>query len=141
MKEQFVTYEIALKLKELGFDEECLAIYYKDDEPKELLFSIPEKYSSNPEVAKYQARDAIRQINFDKGWAIKAPLWQQVIDWFRNNHLLNVEITPIWINSAIGLSTITGYLFYCNNHYYTEYQTYEEAREQAILKVIELCQK
>ena len=23
MKEQFVTYEIALKLKELGFDEEC----------------------------------------------------------------------------------------------------------------------
>lgn len=25
MKEQFVTYEIALKLKELGFNDECLA--------------------------------------------------------------------------------------------------------------------
>ena len=36
MKKQFVTYEIALKLKELGFDEECLAIYYKDDNPKKL---------------------------------------------------------------------------------------------------------
>ena len=63
------------------------------------------------------------------------------IDWFRNNHSTHIEITPIWINSAIGLSTITGYSFYCNNHYYTEYQTYEEAREQAILKAIELCQK
>ena len=27
MKDQFVTYEIALKLKELGFDEECFAYY------------------------------------------------------------------------------------------------------------------
>jgi hypothetical protein len=29
MEEQFVTYEIALKLKELGFDEECFAIFFK----------------------------------------------------------------------------------------------------------------
>ena len=28
MEEQFVTYEIALKLKELGFDEKCLVWYY-----------------------------------------------------------------------------------------------------------------
>ena len=28
MKEQFVTYEIALKLKELGFDEPCIAYYF-----------------------------------------------------------------------------------------------------------------
>lgn len=31
MKEQFVTYEIALKLKELGFDEKCVASYYTYD--------------------------------------------------------------------------------------------------------------
>ena len=70
-------------VKELGFDEECLAIYYKDDNPKKLLFSIAEKHSSNPEVAKHQSRDAIRDINFDKGWAIKAPLYQQAFRWFR----------------------------------------------------------
>ena len=27
MKKQFVTYEIALKLKKLGFDEECFGYY------------------------------------------------------------------------------------------------------------------
>lgn len=27
MTKQFVTYEIALKLKELGFDEECFCTY------------------------------------------------------------------------------------------------------------------
>ena len=30
MKEQFVTYEIALAMKELGFDEHCLTHYMKD---------------------------------------------------------------------------------------------------------------
>ena len=29
MKEQFVPYELAAKLKELGFDEACLAFYIK----------------------------------------------------------------------------------------------------------------
>ena len=33
MKEQFVTYNIALKLKELGFDEECLAYYIDPENP------------------------------------------------------------------------------------------------------------
>ena len=31
MEEQFVTYEIALKLKELEFDEFCFAHYYRGD--------------------------------------------------------------------------------------------------------------
>lgn len=31
MQEQFVTYEIALKLKELGFNEPCFAYYDEED--------------------------------------------------------------------------------------------------------------
>jgi hypothetical protein len=30
MKREFVPYELAVKLKELGFDEPCLASYYTD---------------------------------------------------------------------------------------------------------------
>jgi len=128
MKEQFVTYEIALAFKELGFDEECLAIIYKDDIKKELLFSVAEKYSSNPPAAKHQARDAIRQINFDKGWAIKVPLWQQAIDWFNVNK--NITIRPCLFNS---------------NWQVHEYEWDEndciivDDREQAILKAIDIA--
>ena len=32
MQEQFVTHEIALKLKELGFDKECLAWFAENKE-------------------------------------------------------------------------------------------------------------
>ena len=31
MKKQFVSYEIALALKELGFDEECIGFYYNEN--------------------------------------------------------------------------------------------------------------
>lgn len=92
MNKEFIPYKQALALKELGFDGECLAIYYKDDNPKELLFSIEEKYSSNPKVAKHQARNAIRNINFEKGWAIKVPLYQQAFRWFREKHGLHSYI-------------------------------------------------
>ena len=56
MEEIFVTYEIALELKELGFNEPCFGFYYNknnfeiakilDVEPKELLTEI--KVSKTP---------------------------------------------------------------------------------------------
>ena len=71
MKDQFVTYEIALALKELGFDEECFG-YYKIDE-QEL---IDEKWGQHPNKSS---------------WTINAPLWQQVIDfiWEKYHILIN----------------------------------------------------
>ena len=73
MEKQFVTYEIALKLKELGFDEECLACFHTflTTDNKLPLF---------------------RNFIINKNSAIKnhvsAPLWQQVIDWCDLNGLL-----------------------------------------------------
>lgn len=144
MKEQFCTYEISKSLKELGFDAECLAIYYCDDNPKELLFSIPEKRSSNPEVAKYQARDAIRQINFDKGWAIKVPLWQQAIDWLREKKGINISIHywTYYTCRTFNHDKYESLVFYksAKGADWSEYyRDYNKAREQAILKAIELC--
>ena len=70
MKKEFVTYEIALNLRELGFDKPCLATYHKD------LHTII------PIFAKFTNQKHI----------LKAPLWQQVIDWFREKH--NILIYP-----------------------------------------------
>jgi len=77
MKEQFVTYEIALALKELGFDEECFAFYLFD---KQLQLSCA-VYNTNSYWEDSKLRD------------ISAPLWQQVIDWFRVKYNYDIHIT------------------------------------------------
>jgi len=126
MENQFVTYPIALELKELGFDEPCLGLYYGislKEEP-EFLFEIRSS-----------------QYSVKKGYVdgILAPLWQQAIDWFREKHNLDITPIPIYINRAIGSSEKCGYIIYMNTlRYEDEYKTYEETREQIILKAIEL---
>lgn len=79
MKEQFVPYEISLKLKELGFNEECFA-YYRNRELYrwiiyECQFFRDQTYWLNSNC----------EINENCG----APLWQQAFEWFRINHKLD----------------------------------------------------
>jgi len=68
MKNEFVTHEQALAVKELGFNEECLGYYNIDT------------YLSNP------AFNLIRP--FEHEWCLPAPLKQQAFKWFREKHNL-----------------------------------------------------
>lgn len=66
MEKEFVPYELALKLKELGFDERCLA-----------------KYQKLADFANYQFQLLQKERNCNiLDTAISAPLWQQAFDWF-----------------------------------------------------------
>jgi hypothetical protein len=75
MEKEFIPYKQALELKELGFDEPCLGLYYGTSikEVPEFLF---EKRSS-----QYSAK---------KGFidAVLAPLYQQAFRWFREKYNL-----------------------------------------------------
>ena len=85
MKDQFVTYEIALAVKELGFNEECLACY--TPHLGKGIFELISKGASN-EKSGFNER-------FIKAGAINGcavPLWQQVIDWFREEHKIDIEL-------------------------------------------------
>jgi hypothetical protein len=73
MNKEFIPYEQALELKQLGFDEQCLAYYLAD-----ALFT------SNDIV--YNSTDIP---------IIKAPLYQQSFRWFREKHNLNCYIEHI----------------------------------------------
>ncbi len=129
MNKHFVTYEIALKLKELGFDEECIASYGCTNDLLELCYSQElfglvdnQRYNSNTNNT-YESE-------------ISAPLWQQAIEWLVNKHLIFVtfeihmvggwkihktdKTNPIIIDTSIN---------------------YYQGREQALLKAIELCKK
>lgn len=72
MKNEFIPYEEALALKELGFDEECFGCYTKD---KELSLD----YSDNKGEGHYFQY-------------CSAPLYQQAFRWFREKCELDFYI-------------------------------------------------
>src|SRR5690242_15307232 len=71
MKHLFVPYELALLAKEKGFDAECLR-FYGDDK---VLYN--DEDISNSTVNELYCT---------------APLWQQLVDWFREVHKIHIEI-------------------------------------------------
>jgi hypothetical protein len=127
MNNEFVSYEIALKLKELGFDEPCF-----------------DNYSSIGEL--YQMRFS-KQSTVDM--ACLAPLYQQVFRWFREqfNWQSSIEATKDQHNHELGFN-----YWIWNNVTGEEYNTmpknrpsgdwcfkiYEEAQKECILDLISI---
>lgn len=72
MEDKFVPYEEALRLKELGFDMQCLAYYRKTDKK---LLQTQWPYMINHD-----------KLDYVIGNAILAPIWQDAFDWFREEH-------------------------------------------------------
>jgi len=135
MKEQFATYEIALALKELGFNEECFGYFDEDSD-----FSTFEYYDSERQNSTIQSEYAgIKQCT--------APLWQQVIDWFEDKHELVLQyddrtagcrglnwLLPTIIRlTSYGSENVTPIRFR-NSIFYNK----EDAREQTILNAIKV---
>ena len=75
MINQFIPYEQALALKEIGFNETCLAFY---SSPYGRKINPPKLFISENCIETA----AIRRVNI----LCLAPLYQQVFDWFRNNY-------------------------------------------------------
>lgn len=77
MKKEFVPYEQALTLKELGFDEPCIARWIVTDirDGGEVKLEI-----WNDEDTEYEVKSST-----------KAPLFQQAFRWFREKYDLVIE--------------------------------------------------
>ncbi len=86
MKKLFVSYEIAKQLKEKGFDEECFCYY---DEGHEL------NLKSGRSFGGIMVQDC-HQSN------IIAPLYQQVIDWLREKHNIDIWVSPFTLENLQG---------------------------------------
>lgn len=125
MEKEFVTYEIASELKELGFNEKCFACYPSRIDPtiKTLFIS-----TNKTDADIFEHKDSVL-----------APLWQQAIRWFYNNH--DIFISPNY-------DQISGNKYWClfgikgvfSNAEY-DFSTYNEAAEFGILKGIELLKE
>ncbi|MCW8311457.1 hypothetical protein K7A41_09500 [Sphingobacterium sp. InxBP1] len=118
MENQFVPYELAVKLKEMGFNESCFAYWRKPDNIQLIgvEYLLANQIMSRPSY-------------------IKAPLWQQAFDWFRKKgYDSHIAKTVALLISCAGHKPY--YYSVCESG--KEFDTYEEARQACLEKLIEL---
>ena len=122
MNKEFIPYELALKFKELGFDE-ALPFYY-DLEDNNKLKSIP-------------MVDEIESFHSNRNkLMIAAPLYQQAFRFFREKYKLIGLIEGGYDMGNIYTFVIWKGIFdYTHDDYY---KTYEEAELACLDKIIEL---
>ena len=130
MNDEFVSYKVALKLKEFGFDEPCFTYYYElnSNLRTHLVVDINKAwtYSGN--------------TNF--GFTL-APLYQQVFKWLRNKYGIDFSINTTY--SMYNKNTSKKYSGVIDNKtMYTNvgfYDNYEEAELAGLQKMIEIIEK
>ena len=123
MEKEFIPYDQALALKELGFDEVTLMWRYGNKQEKLYLGSGPQ----------------------DEG-DIPTPLYQQAFRWFREKFGLEFTIEPRWENPEAEKK-------YCidildpdeesdfrseTDIYHTVFDTYDQAQLACLNKLIEI---
>ena len=110
----FVPYQEALELKQLGFDEPCFGWFASD-------------------------RTLVKEVTEKTDFTL-APTYSQAFRWFREKHNINTVIS--WrddlLNYDISLTEMKkhGYFYYKDN-----FTTYEEAELECLKKLIELIKK
>ena len=121
MEKEFIPYEQALALKELGFDEPCLASW--NFYTKEL------NYNSQPSI-------------FTSEDVIQLPLYQQAFRWFREEYGLyhsiglddslenNINCDYQIINHSQSISELE-----------SSFKSYEEAELACLKQLIEIVKK
>jgi hypothetical protein len=114
IKNEFIAYEQALELKELGFNEECAA-HYLDVDDLELKWKI------------------YRNLSFNTNNCLQAPLYQQAFRFFREKYECSYSIgrtNDVVIHIPINNYTTTFVL--------QKNKTYEEAELECLKKLIEI---
>lgn len=136
MENEFITYDLAVKLKALGFDEPCMGVYYGDVEDIQFTLNVRE--------TQYYAQKGYKN-------GVLAPLYQQAFRWFIDKHGLHIHMCPEFYKDGINYcwqilwylpkdkwtdsNVHGGTMFYGDNH---EYPTKEEAENACIDKMIEI---
>jgi hypothetical protein len=145
MYKEFVTYEQALELKALGFDEPCFAYYGLNNVEDKLFFDI------DPDDGELTSlnQNQFYHNNLSEVGRISAPLKQQVFRWFRAKHQLfhGIDNNCSQLTSEWGFDYTT---FDRNNDKWTStepqngpvgettYKTYEEAESDCLNKLIKI---
>lgn len=125
MKNIFLPEDLSFQLKEKGFREDCFGYYQSKD------ISYVEK------GLKFGSAKHIGNHNIYDDFICSAPLYQQVVDWFRDNHNLAIIVAP-----SLNLGKFYMNITYINNiewfrdpelqNFDTYYEAYDYAIEEAL---------
>jgi hypothetical protein len=126
MNKEFIPYEQALELKELGFDENCFASYTYDRRSEgAMVFDIKEQngltWSTNTNEGCKQYKEPCT-----------APLYQQAFRWFREKYNFTYSIGKT--NISVVHVPVTTFLLQDN-------ATFEDAELATIKKFIEIAKQ
>jgi len=136
MEKEFIPYEQALALKELGFNESCYSNYNNLTDKTRLIFGKTNEGCIT--VNKVPGTDKIVTSNE----RILAPLYQQAFRWFREKYNLWHEINRLiqhintekeFLAIAVGVQ---------ENEWGSDYsKSYEEAELECLKKLIEMVKE
>ena len=135
MEKEFVTYEIALELKQLGFDEPCFATWSGFDENNFSVTDTVRLFSSKFSIDGTQSNTLYINPTDNR---VSAPLWQQAFRWFREKYNLWNMIYPRdgWNYTIQEIDNIPS--VFGDSYHKTEMRTYEEAELECLKKLIEI---
>jgi hypothetical protein len=139
LQKEFIPYELALRMKALGFDESCFAIWSGINE---LNFSVTDTtrlYSSEFRINGSQSCKSY--VNDFNSRRVAAPLYQQAFRWFREKYKLFGEINLTTKQEDVEVFEffvldINEPLFESN-----DYTNYEEAEQACLEKLIEIVEQ
>lgn len=131
MEKEFVPYELALKLKQLGFNEPCLAVWIEKDsrDGGGLKLEI-----WNDVDTEYKVKSSTN-----------APLFRQAFRWFRDNYgLSGVVVETLLGNERYGgifIKNENGLRYIESPQLTRASQTYEEVELDCLKKLIEIVEQ
>jgi hypothetical protein len=120
IEKEFVPYEEALTLKELGFDEPCFA-------------TIDQTEFVHIKGTEYPIRGAMDYRTID------LPTFSQAFRWFREKHGLN---SFVYHYGKDGILDTIYFAYNINDNLYaSDFRTYEEAELACLRKLIEIVKE
>ena len=117
MTKEFVPFEFALKLKELGFNKECIAYY-------DLRNNL-----------EFYGLDNLKDTHCVQ---LNTPLFQQAFRWFREEHDLHYQLVPFFSDKES--HAVDYYLAIAQHRPPIEVNTFEEAELAALDKLIKILE-
>ena len=129
MTKEFVPYEQALELKELGFDEPCFGYYNIKDNNLKLFSNELVDASCNSD------------LKYDDFKHCTVPTFSQAFRWFREKYKLDSFVKHLYkstikVGYYFGIDEYKGIEFQLDLDDY--YKTYEEAELACLIKLIEI---
>lgn len=143
MIKDFIPYEQALAVKELGFDENCFCYY--ELQGKELVF----REIKNTIISNW--RDSFMKFS-----QCSAPTYQQAFRWFREKynlyHFISSESDSARMSASIRKKIVTDdskFEFWSIIEYvrakkaspYNTFENHEESELECLKKMIEYCKR